>query len=93
MLAYFEDFGNTYTSVRTLTPRSAHASPRDVVHVTILAEAYTAAQENEFYADCTRLVDTRANSGLCEPRAAAGGARSARRLRGRQLAERVRSRW
>jgi hypothetical protein len=48
---------NTYTSVRTLTPGSAHASPRDVVHVTILAEAYTAAQENEFYADCARLVD------------------------------------
>jgi len=46
-----------YTSMRTLTPGNANVAPDDVVHITILAEAYTAAQEEEFYRDCTRLVD------------------------------------
>jgi hypothetical protein len=43
--------------MRTLTPGSTSVAPHDVVHITILAEAYTAAQEEEFYRDCQRLVN------------------------------------
>ena len=45
------------SGVRTLTPaRGGGSHPADFVHVTLIAEAYTAAEADVFFADAARLV-------------------------------------